>query len=510
MPDHLRALVAVLFIAGIVFLIARAPACQAAMAEEDFRRRRNLWLVLTLMVFLAHSFWFFMAAAAVLLAMTGRRDPNPLALFLFLLFAAPGMSDEIPGFGLARQIFALSYPRLLALAILLPAALALLLDPAAKNPAAKWPDRLLAAYIGLNLVLQLNLDTFTNTFRYGLYYGMDIVLPYYVASRSLRKIEHFRDALMAFAVAALVLAAIGAFEFAKGWLLYSPLDEALGVDWGYGGYLQRGDSVRALASTGQPIALGFTMAVACGVFLYLRSAVSSRGTWLLGMGLLLAGLVAPVSRGPWLGAALGYVAFVATGPKPLEPLSRIAFIGLVAAPVLFASPLGDKLVASLPFIGSEANDTFVYRQQLLEMSLGLIREHPLFGSFDFLKYMEDLRQGQGIVDIVNTYLGIALTSGLVGLSLFVSFFLAVAAGVFRALRAGSSPDGETALLGRVLLATLAGILTIIFTVSSITVIPIIYWSMAGLGLAYVRLAARPVPTPSPAHPSPAPMAGFKA
>ncbi|MGE5492235.1 MAG: O-antigen ligase family protein, partial [Actinomycetota bacterium] len=478
------------------------------------RRRRNLWLVVTLLVFLAHNFWFFMAAAGLLLAMTGRRDPNPLALFLFLLFAAPGMGDEIPGFGLARQVLTLNYPRLLALTLLLPAALALVLDPAANNPAAKWPDRLLAAYIGLNLLLQLNLDTFTNTLRYGLYYGMDIVLPYYVASRGLRKIEHFRDALMAFAVAALVLAAIGAFEFAKGWLLYSTLDDVLGVSWAYGGYLQRGESLRALASTGQPIALGFTMAVACGVFLYLRSAVASRSAWLLGMGLLLLGLVAPVSRGPWLGAALGYVAFVATGPKPLEPLGRLAFIGLVAAPLLFASPLGDKLVASLPFIGSEANDTFVYRQQLLEMSLGLIREHPLFGSFDFLKYMEDLRQGQGIVDIVNTYLGVALTSGLTGLSLFVSFFLAVAAAIFRALRAGSSPDGETALLGRVLLATLAGILTIIFTVSSITVIPIIYWSMAGLGLAYVRLAAaRPVPAsspPSPTHPSPAPMAGFKA
>lgn len=504
MPDHLRALAAILVLALAVFLAAKVPACQGAMAEPDFRRRRNLWLALTLLVFLAHDFWLFMGAAAVVLVLAGRRDPNPMAIFFFVLFAVPAMASEISGFGLARQLFAISYPRLLALTVLLPAALALLVAPREASPISKWPDRLLAAYLALTLILQLTVDSFTNTLRYGFYDLLDVVLPYYVASRTLKTREDFRDALMSFTVAALVLAAIGSFEFVKSWLLYASLDKVLGVDWAYGGYLQRGESLRALASTGQPIALGFVMAVAGGLYLYLRPTVPNRALWLLGLGVLAAGLLAPVSRGPWLGAAIGFTVYLATSRQPLENLSKLAALGLVVVPLLLASPLGDGLLERLPFMGAEETETVIYRQRLLETSLGVIRENPLFGSFDFLRYMEDLRQGQGIIDIVNTYLGVALASGLSGLALFAAFFLALGAGLYRALRQ-QPEDDELRLLGRTLLSTLAAILTIIFTVSSITVIPIVYWSVAGLGLAYMRLterrrrpAAAPASLPTPA------------
>jgi hypothetical protein len=59
----------------------------------------------------------------------------------------------------------------------------------------------------------------------------------------------------------------------------------------------------------------------------------------------------------------------------------------------------------------------------------------------------------------------------------------------QAIRGGAARDAEAALLGRALLATLLGILVTIFTVSSISVIPAIYWSLAGVGAAYARLLA---------------------
>ncbi|MBS1190924.1 MAG: hypothetical protein H6R10_2716 [Rhodocyclaceae bacterium] len=503
MPEYLRALVAILIVAAAVFLAARGPACARAMAEADFRRRRNLWLGLTVLAFLAHDFWFFTAAASLVFLVAGRRDPQPLALFFFLLFAVPAIASEISGFGLARQFFAISYPRLLSLTVLLPAALVLLLDGQERSPSTRWPDRLLAAYLILTLALQFTVDSFTNTLRHGFYDLMDVVLPYYVASRSLRRLEDIREALMSFAVAALVLAATGVVEYAKGWLLYRSLDSLLGVDWAYGAYLQRGESLRALATTGQPIALGFVMAVAGGLFLALRPAVPNRTAWRLGLGLLAAGLLAPVSRGPWLGAAVGGAVFLATGRQPLENLLKLALAVLLAAPVVLATPLGDILLERLPFFGAAETETVAYRQRLLAMSLDVIRQNPFFGSFDFLRYLEDLRQGQGIIDIVNTYLGVALASGLVGLALFVSFFLAIAAGVYRAWRLARDPDDELHRLGRALLATLAAILTIIFTVSSITVIPIVYWSVAGLGLAYIGLSERRQPAVAALHPAPA-------
>jgi hypothetical protein len=61
---------------------------------------------------------------------------------------------------------------------------------------------------------------------------------------------------------------------------------------------------------------------------------------------------------------------------------------------------------------------------------------------------------------------------------------------------------ENRTLGQMLLSTLLGIQVIIFTVSSVTVIPVIYWSVAGVGVAYVRMlkvAKAPVNEPATAR-----------
>lgn len=118
-------------------------------------------------------------------------------------------------------------------------------------------------------------------------------------------------------------------------------------------------------------------------------------------------------------------------------------------------------------------------------------QNPFFGAFDsiYSPAMQELKQGNGMIDLVNTYLGIGLGSGLVGLSLFSGFFITIAVGIFKDMRKLADRNSEFYLLGRVLFSTLIGILVIIFTVSSILAIPVIYWSVAGLGVAYARSLA---------------------
>jgi FtsH-binding integral membrane protein len=72
----------------------------------------------------------------------------------------------------------------------------------------------------------------------------------------------------------------------------------------------------------------------------------------------------------------------------------------------------------------------------------------------------------------------------------VAFFAVVVVGIRRAMLSFADKDDERRQLGRVLLATLIGILVIIFTVSSITFIPVVYWSIAGLGVAYIQMVRR--------------------
>lgn len=492
MPEHLKSLVVILFLAALVFTFVKRPACAMATTASDFTRRRNLWFAITLIAFLAHNFWIYVIVVGALLLVTTARETNKVALFFLLLFAVPPIQAQISGLGVIQHFFTIHYLRLLSLTILLPAFLDLRKRAVAEGAKRTNADMILAAYIILNLLLQLNVDTFTNTLRYGFYTFIDVVLPYYVVSRSLKDMQSFRDALMSFLLAGMILAIIGTFELGKHWLLYSSLDEALGLEWGYGGYLERDDSLRALASTGQPIVLGYVMAVALGIFMFLQKSIPSRATWMIGLALLIAGLLAPLSRGPWIGAAVILLVFVATGPQVFSRLSLLGLGGMLALPILLATPIGKKIIDYLPFVGTVDEGTVTYRQLLIEVSMDIIKDNPFFGSYDFLLYLEELRQGQGIIDLVNSYLNIALASGLVGLSLFASFFAVILVNIHKGMQ-GLDKNDERHLLGRVLMATLIGILVIIFTVSSIIAIPVIYWAVAGLGLAYVRLLNQSTP-----------------
>ncbi|MNM69633.1 hypothetical protein D3C81_812380 [compost metagenome] len=170
----------------------------------------------------------------------------------------------------------------------------------------------------------------------------------------------------------------------------------------------------------------------------------------------------------------------------------LALAGVLALPLLTVLPGGDKVLDLLPFIGNIEKENITYRERLIDNSWIVIQRNPLFGSFDFRNTpeMQSMIQGEGIIDIVNTYVSLALRVGLVGLALFVAFFITVLLGIRKAMRAFPDQNDEQRQLGRALLATLVGILVIIFTVSSITVIPTVYWSVAGLGVAYIQRVRR--------------------
>ena len=508
MPDHLKALVVILVLAVAVFAFAKAPACAVATATSDFVRRRNLFFGVTLVAFLAHNFWIYIFAAGVLVYLAQRREPNKLAMYFLLLFALPPIQVQL---NLGVPLFDMHYYRLLSLAVLLPAFLILQKQPDTERFGRFLPDMLVIGYVGLQFVLLLEAGTWTNSIREGVIGGiLDVMLPYYVASRCVKDLQRFRDALMAFAVAALVLSLIGAFEYARKWLLYADLDTVLGVGWAYGSYQRRGGDLRAVAAIGQPIPLGYTIAVAMGFFVYLKRSVPNRTAWGFGMALLTVGLIAPLSRGPWLGAAVMLLVFLAIGPSPVLRLTKLGALGVILLPPLLLSPLGDKIIDRLPFVGTIQSENVAYRQQLLDTSIHLIQKKPFFGSYDFMNTpeMEALRQGQGIIDLVNTYAVVGLVSGLVGLSLFVGFFVAVLFGIRKSMRALAEKDSEMFVLGQSLFATLIGILFMIATVSPISDIALIYWSVAGLGVGYARLVAR-ARSPAAAEPRAAQPSGAK-
>jgi len=487
MPENIRSLIVIVVIATTFFVLS-SRYLTTVSEPADFTRRRNIWLGLTFVAFLGHSFWIYTVIAILLLIYANRRESNPPALFFFLLFVLPVATVDIPGIGPINYLFELSHQRILALFVLFPVYLSLKRQSDIIPFGRTGADKALFAYLLLTAILCLRDTSLTNSLRQAFYLVIDVFLPYFVISRSLKDMKVFRDALLSLVVAIMIVAALAVIEFLKHWLLYASLMDVLKLD-GMTGYLGRDGMLRANVTAGQAIALGYLMVVGLGLYLFIQSYIQRNFIRRLGMLLLAAGLITPLSRGPWIGAAVLIVIFIVTGRYAARRLMILALILSFTLPLLSVLPGGERVINLLPFIGTTEKGNIDYREQLITNSMIVIKRNLWFGSVDFLKTpeMEAMRQGQGIIDIVNNYIQVALATGLVGLVFFVSFFALTLASIYGTMRSISDRDSEEYLLGRSLLATLVAILFIIFTVANITIIPIVYWSVAGMGAAYTQM-----------------------
>jgi O-Antigen ligase len=491
-PAHLRALVVILLLAGTVFLLARKPLCEHAMAPLDFQRRVWLWLVGTLALFLAHDFWLFATIWLSVLLVFGRRDPNPIALYAFLLLSLPGLGQEIPGFGVVNYLFDLTTARMLVLAILLPAALRIAASPRSQSSGWKTPDILLLAYLAYNVLVQAANLSATMVMRgvFGLF--LDVWLPYFVASRSLRDTRSMLDVAAAMVLALAAMSLIAMFESVRHWLLYSSVYDALGLpERERSTYLLRGETgmLRARATAEHSIIFGYAMMVGVALLVAVLPKVRSRAMAALCALTILGGLLAALSRGPWVGAVVAVLVGLGIGRGAGKRWPWMLGIGLVAAIGVMFSPAGDTVLQLIPFVGEVDSFNVSYRQRLFEISLAVLWQNPWFGSFSYIQnpLMEQLRQGQGIIDMVNVYLAIALSFGVVGLVLFLSPFVWACwkgAAAFRQLDR-LDPDGSP--LGRALLAAMAGVAVTIATNSNMGLVPRLYWLVLGLVVAYAYL-----------------------
>jgi hypothetical protein len=453
--QNIKALVVVLFIALFVFRLIR-PLCLRLMSQEDFARRRNVWLAATAMAFVSPSFWLYAAVMAPLLIWAGRAERHPLALYMLLLFAVPNASVQLPALGV-NELFSLNHQRLLALFVLLPAALRRESITVPRRASYDGMYVTLLAYLTLTLVHPMPYESITNTARRAFLMVIDILLVYQVASRSAVDRRAIVAVLASFAMACALMVPLAVFETLKGWLLYTGINDTWG-DPNVFAWVLRAGNLRAQVSVGHSLKLGFVLAVALCICLYLesRAALSKAQRWAVNAWIWM-GLLAAFSRAPWLTAVVFYLTYSLMSPEGARGLFKgLAVLGVLAVAVLL-SPFSSTVVAYLPFVGSVDSSNVTYRQALWETSVLLITQHPWFGDPFFLNHMEHLRQGQGIIDIMNGYAAVALNYGLIGLGLFLSLYLLALWRCSRAmLRAKASGDEDLWRLGACLASLVIG------------------------------------------------------
>jgi O-Antigen ligase len=501
MPAHITAYVYVMAMALTMFALLKRPLTASLMTPEDFDRRRLAWIGVTSAAFLAHNFWVFVFAAGVIVVLTAQRDRNPPALYLLLLLAVPNFEADVPGFGVVNFLMRMSPARLLALLILAPIAFRLIQTYRRTETTLKVNQIFVLVFCAMVVVVMMLSDSPINTLANNLRNVIDvlllIVIPFYVMAHALRDLRQLREALACLLIGFALLGVFALFETLRYWLVFETMRGPLGLPPPrLTLYVMRetegGGALRAMATAGHPIVLGYFMAVGVCLWVAMRRSMKPPVLGLVVLGAVAIGLLVALSRGPWVAAAAGMLALILAGPNAGKRIVVTSAVLAAVALGLMVTPYGEKIIGYIPFVGSVERGTVDYRVKLIEVSMMIFWDNPIFGSYNSLidPRLEEMRQGQGIIDMVNTYLGVALQYGIVGVFLFVTPFVLAGIATIRRAREVELDHEMMGITGRALAGAIVTTLVVIATTSSVEYMPMVYWPLLGCATAYLGVAAR--------------------
>jgi hypothetical protein len=511
MIEALKALVVALTMAIGAFIYARM-AFSDVVSPSIIDRYRNIFIATTIAAFALPNFWLMMFTIAAIALLMGAVEKFKPPIFLLLVFAAPAADAYVPGIGPIQNFLSLSPYNVLVLVLLWP-----LLLRANENRAqvkiGAIADYCFILFALVSVALAFRETSATNGIRRATAFLLTSLGPYLVFSRMMWTKERLKVATLAYVAPMIALSGVGVAEVVLNWHIYKVAVDNWDIYF-FARYLAREGFLRAYGSVFGPITFGLFLTVAVALLPALIHSASKKFLPRLGFLALAGGLVSTFSRGPWIGALLTVVVHAATAEKPIVKLARLGALGVVAFAGLALTPMGGSLIAMLPFVGDVETNNIDYRARLLEVGIRVVQQNPLFGSENYKnsEAMQSLVQGQGIVDIVNAYLQVALDKGLVGLSLFLGVTGVALWSAFRAIPRARAFDEELAVYVQAWFAALVGVMLVLATTTNVVAqISEVHWLLCGMCVGIARSVAaasvlRPAAVQSvaaaPAEPAP--------
>jgi len=473
----------IMTVKGVLLLAAAVYGFAFLVGKEDAAWVKKAPLTIILGMFVlgmwGHIYWTAYAAFLFALPLLARNRADAAALYCVLVVSLPILGHQVSIGSL--YLFSANKYLFCALGLLL----AFLMKRHSEAGAVQY------RYFGLPIFLLLVLElaqqrdpSVTATIRQCIPVLLTILIPYFLISRSLRNAEDVRRFLLAFTLAGFVMAAVATVEARLHWLIYKQTEGLLKIQVGVNLYSKlRAGAIRAPASFPESTTLATFLVFAIITALASRNSFASRGKWWAVLAVLGLGLVSASSRGAFIALAVGLVAWDLYGRRYGVLAIKIGAIGGIYVLALLGAQFSAFLRA---MVGQDsgAASTSDYRVQLLHRGMEEIRKHPFFGQTlnSALDNLQDLRQGEGIVDIVNGYINYGLTLGYTGI---VGLILAFATLCFAMLAARSKVQTNKTLFqaaGCVFAIALLSLVNSFFTGFG-GVISTSYYQMCALGSA---------------------------
>lgn len=245
--------------------------------------------------------------------------------------------------------------------------------------------------------------------------SLDTVLFYLAARMALRSGRDLSHLALPLGAALIVVGCLGAMESVTARNPYARFFSS--IPWAFLKEPEyRLGLLRAKVSAAHYIYFGMSVTLATGLLIAMKPFVRSRSLWRLAVVCGFMGAASSLSSGPWItlatfcGCLLFY--FQTTLIKPF-----LVVLGLLAVFVEFASnrhvyELVDRLALS--------GHTAWYRGRLIEAAFKFLPEYWMFGygGRPFHHWAAAI-DGRGHVDVVNNYVVIATSGGLLALALYV-------------------------------------------------------------------------------------------
>lgn len=441
--------------------------------------------------FIPQKGFAFGILALILIAVAPPKSVDRTRFYVGTFFALPqGYAVAVPFPGL-NFLAMLDFGLLAGLIALLPVLASRLGKPRPKPLRAL--DALVITFCVMSGLLALRDLPFTSAIRFSVVTFVSIWLPYFCISRTQTSRDEL-DGLLAAALQGIaMLAGIGLISAADRWNYYANMN--LGD---YKIFLDYRSGVLRVAATLYTPLLGALMGVGAATIAYLRmqkKIPSVVAIFLLGAFAFTA--FATGSRGGWAGAVIAFATYFFL-PR-MKAGARRLLLAVSAATISFVVVMVIQGSISV----TDYTGTFEYRSRLTQIGVRQVFNAPLFGvpSLYALPEFQPLIQGEGIIDVVNLYLQIALHSGLVGLFVFLAPLLHSAAIGLRSLALSDSRRNEEDVrrmrhIVGIAIGMMAGLLAMAATTSAQAYLYSFFFVtvafVAAAGVASNRYLAEPV------------------